>query len=748
VLVRLTEVVLRRRWLVVVACAAAALLAALAGRGLFARLGYAVFSDPNAESTRAAALAHTQFGEGDPDVVALWHLPNGIARKKGFDDRSVHDALSRTLAKVAAEPDVARVISATGPGGDRFVSPDKRWSFAVISLRGTASERAAALPRLGVLLELPLREQVLPAQLGGLVPAAKSITRLAETSLARGERIALPVVAVLLVIIFGSVVAALLPLAMGGLSILLALGVLAILSRLTTVDAFAVNVVTILGLGVAIDYALFILSRYREELARNPDRRLALVRAAATAGRSVLFSGITVAASLSGLLVFPLPFLRSVAIGGMAVVLLASALALLVLPAVISLLGPRVEWGRVRRHGAIDRAAREHAFWQRVARAVIRRPLPVALAVTTILLLLAAPFVRLQPSRVDVRSLPAGEEARRVSEALAQHFPASSQTPIMVVVAMDGDVVDADRLGELYEYTERLRRIPGVTRVESLLSYAGAHNRDQAEDLVMLIDRNREKAAMILHGRYTLLRVISDAAPDSALARKQVVAVRGMAPPPGASVSLYGQAPRLRDSADTLRSRAPWMVAIICASMFVVLFLAFRSVVLPINAILMTALSLTASFGAIVFVFQDGRLQRLLHYEAIGTVDATLPVVMFAVIFGLSMDYEVLILGRIRETWLRTHDNRRAIVEGLGRTGRLVTSAALLMIVVFSAFAAAPVLFVKALGMGMALAVALDATVVRMLLVPSTMALLGRLNWWAPRRRVLRHFGKHTVPTH
>jgi uncharacterized membrane protein YdfJ with MMPL/SSD domain len=367
--------------------------------------------------------------------------------------------------------------------------------------------------------------------------------------------------------------------------------------------------------------------------------------------------------------------------------------------------------------------------------------------VTAFLLLLGAPFLRLQPSSVDVRSLPADEEARRVSEALSKHFPTSSQTPIMAVVAMEGDVVDGDRLGSLYEYTERLRRIRGVSRVESLLSYAGVKSRDQAEDLVMLLDRNRDRAAMILHGRYTLLRVISDAPPDSALARKQVAEVRTMAPPPGASVLVYGQAARLRDSAESLRSRAPWMVAIICASMFVVLFIAFRSVVLPINAIVMTALSLTASFGAIVFVFQDGRLRRLLHYEALGTIDATLPVVMFAVIFGLSMDYEVLILGRIRETWLRTRDNRRAIVEGLGRTGRLVTSAALLMIVVFSAFAAAPVLFVKALGLGMALAVALDATVVRMLLVPSTMALLGRFNWWAPRRRVLRHFDKHQVPT-
>jgi RND superfamily putative drug exporter len=263
-----------------------------------------------------------------------------------------------------------------------------------------------------------------------------------------------------------------------------------------------------------------------------------------------------------------------------------------------------------------------------------------------------------------------------------------------------------------------------------------------------LIDRHRDRARMILHGRYTTVRVISDAPPDSAVARKLVKAVRTTSPPRGASVGVFGSAASMRDSADSLRARVPWMVAIICVAMFVVLYIAFHSVVLPLEAMAMTTLSLTASFGAIVFIFQEGRLQRLLRYEAIGATDVTLPVVMFAVVFGLSMDYEVLILGRIRESWLRTRDNRRAIVEGLAHTGRLVTSAAVLMILVFSAFATAPVIYVKALGLGMALAVALDATIVRMLLVPATMALLGRYNWWSPRRRgVLRHFGRRSVTT-
>jgi RND superfamily putative drug exporter len=312
--------------------------------------------------------------------------------------------------------------------------------------------------------------------------------------------------------------------------------------------------------------------------------------------------------------------------------------------------------------------------------------------------------------------------------------------PDSLVVEMDGDLLEGDRLGELFDYTERLQKVPGVDRVESIFSFAGVHDRDNAEALADRLSSFVESGTpasrqlrSILSGRYALVRVISTAAPDSAASQARVRALRATPPPPKSRVLVYGQAATLYDFATGLKTRAPFMLLVVVVAMFVVLYFAFRSAILPIKAMLMTALSLTASFGATVFVFQDGRLQRLLGYHSLGTTEVTLPVVMFAVVFGLSMDYEVLILNRIREAWLKSGNNNAAIVDGLARTGRLVTSAALVMVVVFSAFAAAPMVFMKALGMGMALAVALDASVVRLLLVPSTMALLGRLNWWSPR---------------
>ncbi len=750
----------RRRRAVLAGAALAAFVAVAAGHDLFARLGYAVFHDPAAESTRAAAAARELFGDSDPDVVALYELPAGVARKNGVEDPAITAALRRAVARAERDPQVARVVGAVTWGGRRFVAADRRSTFVVVSLRGSSRDRLAALPRLqddALLLELPSGARLRP-QFGGLAPSGRALTRLARDSLARGERVALPLTALLLVVVFGSAVAALLPVTIGALAIVLALGALALLSHVIPVDAFAVNVVTILGLGVAIDYALFLLGRYREELAAagpldaaGPRERERAVRhAVITVGRSVLFSGLTIAASLAGLFVFPEPFLRSVAVGGVVVVLIGTTLALVVLPALLLVLGDRVERGRI---GPLWRRAVRPppAWWHHLAVAVIRRRVLVCTVVATVLVLLATPFLRLRPSRSDVRALPPAEEPRRVSDHLARDFPSLTLTPATLLVTMDGDLADEDRLRALWDYTERLRALPSVTRVESILWFAGVRDADGAamlagplEELARHPSSPRGRAlASILRGPSTLVRVVSGAEPDAPAGQALVGVLRALPPPPGTHVRVFGQAAALHDFAAGVDARAPFMIAVVAVAMFAVLWVAFRSAVLPWKAMLMTALSLTASFGAIVWIFQDGRLQTLLGYRALGTIDAALPVVMFAIVFGLSMDYEVLMLTRIRERWLRDGDNDAAVVYGVTRTGRLVTSAAAIMIVVFGAFAAAPVLFVKAVGFGMALAVALDATVVRLLLVPSTMALLGRLNWWSPRLPTLRrHFAR------
>jgi RND superfamily putative drug exporter len=745
VLARLGDWASRRRRAILIVAAATLVAGGVFGHGLFERLGYSVLYDPAAESTRAADEANQIFGDSDPDVVAVWHLPDGLFPDEGFQSAEARAGLASTFARVGKDPLVARVVGESGPAAARFESRDRRGSFAVVSMRGTAQEKASAVPRLRALLalELPSGGAIKP-ELGGLVPTGHSLRHLAKQSLERGERIALPITGILLVVIFGSLVAALLPLAVGGAAIVLALWALDLLSHLIPVDAFTVNVVTILGLGVAIDYALFLISRYREELRRPhladldvcEQRRRALMRAVETAGRSVLFSGVTVAASLAGLFVFPQPFLRSIAAGGLIVTLLAATLALVVLPALIAQLGPRLLRSR---HGARGTRAQE-SFWRRLATGVIHRRVAVCTVAAVALVLLGLPFRRLQPSRADVRALPSTEEPRRVVDELARDFPSASLTPISLTVSMDGDLTDGDRLGRLWDYTKELERLPGVARVESILYFADVHDRAEALALAPRLEQYettgsaeaRAGLGAILKDGHTLVRVISIAPPDSSLARQQVRELRALPPPPGTTVRIFGQAAALYDFSASLRTRAPFMVALVLLVMFVVLFIAFRSLILPIKAMVMTTLSLTASFGATVFIFQDGRFERLLGYQHLGSTDATLPVIMFAVVFGLSMDYEVLILNRVREAWLRTGRNRLAIVEGLTHTGRLVTGAAAIMVVVFSAFTAAPVVFLKALGMGMALAIALDATVVRMLLVPSTMALLGRLNWWAP----------------
>jgi RND superfamily putative drug exporter len=413
----------------------------------------------------------------------------------------------------------------------------------------------------------------------------------------------------------------------------------------------------------------------------------------------------------------------------------ATLLTLVFLPALLSVLGARLERERLAVRGHLS--AFPTPPWRRLARAVLARRRVVCAVVTIVLILLAMPFRRLRPSRSDVRSLTAAEEPRRAVEQLNRDFPTVTLTPLMLVVAMPDDVADEDQLAALYDYTRRLERLPSVTRVESLLYFAGVHDRAAAARLAPVVERvsgqrsARGRAlASIVNGRYTLVRVISPAAPDSPEGQALVRAVRAVAAPPGGRVLVYGQAAALRDFADSLTHRAPIMLLFVAVAMFAVLYRAFGSAVLPLKAMAMTALSLTASFGAIVYIFQDGRLQGLLRYEARGTIDATLPIVMFAVVFGLSMDYEVVILSRIREAYRHTRDNDAAIVAGLEQTGGLITGAAALMIVVFSAFATAPVVFVKAVGLGMALAVALDASIVRLLLVPSAMGLLGRLNWW------------------
>jgi RND superfamily putative drug exporter len=530
------------------------------------------------------------------------------------------------------------------------------------------------------------------------------------------------------VIIFGGVVAAIAPLAIGGLAILGSFTVLRLLTLTTTVSVYSVNITTIIGLGLGIDYGLFIVTRFREELRRQAllapegagttSRPLgkeqverAVARTVATAGRTVLVSGVTVALALCGLMLFQPVFLRSMGYGGVATVAVDVIAALTVLPALLAVLGHRVNALAVRksvRAGAVVRDEAEGG-WYRLARAVMRRPVAFASVIVIVLLALGAPFLRISWGGTDASALPTSSTVRQVQDTLTSEFPANSTNPVEAVVT------GVTNPAQLTAYTDKIGAIPDVAGVQ----------------------------VTARHGTSVRLDVGYTPPPDSPRARQIVTSIRALAPPPHASVLVGGASAQLADELSSLGGTLPWMALLTAAATFLLLFLAFGSVVLPVKAIVMNILSLAATFGVIVWVFQWGHLSGPLGFTATGTIDPTMPILLLAIIFGLSMDYEVFLLSRIRERYDETGDNTVAVAAGLQRTGGLITSLALLLIIVVALFSASSITFLKLLGVGMIVALLVDATLVRILLVPATMRLLGRANWWAPGplRRLYARYG-------
>jgi RND superfamily putative drug exporter len=485
------------------------------------------------------------------------------------------------------------------------------------------------------------------------------------------------------------------------------------------VSIYSVNITTILGLGLGIDYGLFMVTRFREELHRQPTVEQAVARTVATAGRTVAVSGITVAVALTSLMLFPEDFLRSMGFGGVATVAVDMVAALTVLPALLAVLGHRVNALRIRR--SVRRPATEpvtgeaSGAWYRLAHSVMRRPVVYVTVIVIGLLALGAPFLRISWGGTDARTLPAASVVRQVSQALDTEFPVNSTAPIEALVTG----ARAASPAELTAYLHRVDAIGGVTGAQ----VTGTH----------------------VTGGVGTVRVDIGYAPPtvSSAARGIVTQIRDTPPPPGTTVLVGGTTAGLVDELASLGATLPWMALLVGVSTFVLLFLAFGSVVLPLKAIVMNVLSLSATFGVVVWIFQWGHLSGLLRFTATGSIDPTMPILMLAIIFGLSMDYEVFLLSRIRERYDQTGDNTASVAAGLQRTGGLITSLALLLIIVVGAFSASGITFIKLMGVGMIVALIVDATVVRVLLVPATMRLLGRANWWAPPplRRLYARYG-------
>jgi uncharacterized membrane protein YdfJ with MMPL/SSD domain len=722
------RVVYARRRLVLVIGAIVVVAAAVWGTGVFGALQSAGgFSAPGSQSQQESDLAARAFGRDAADVVVLYSSPRLTVQDPAF-----RAAVTRSLAMLPAR-DVRSAATYWSTRSPQFAGAGGHATYAVLELAGgTDSARTANYQAIKGHLSVP----GLSTQVGGQVPTMSAINKQVTSDIGRAEGISMPVLLILLLVIFGSLAAASLPLAIGGIGILGSFAALRLLTLVTNVSLYSINITTILGLGLAIDYGLFMVSRFREELTRQETTADAVAATVATAGRTIAVSGITVAVALASLMLFPETFLRSMGFGGVATVLVDMLAALTVLPALLAVLGPRVNALRVRglvrrRPVTVEQARLVHSRdeqgrdgqgrdeqsggWYRIARSVMRRPVAYVVVILLVLLALASPFRSITWGGTDARALPAGAPARVVAEALARDFPGNPSSPVEILTRLPGPAAAPAQQAALAAYVRSLDRVPGV----SSAALTGVRGDIARVDL-----------------RYA-------ADPYSATARDIVTAVRAVPPPAGGHVYVGGVTAELVDELSSLGHTLPWMALVMCLATFVLLFLAFGSVVLPLKAIVMNVLSLSATFGVIVWIFQEGHLSGLLRFTPTGTIDPSMPILMLAIIFGLSMDYEVFLLSRIRERYDLTGDNTAAVASGLQRTGGLITSLAFLLVIVVGAFSASGITFIKLMGVGMIVALVVDATVVRILLVPATMRLLGRANWWAPGplRRVYRKYG-------
>lgn len=709
---------------ILIGVALVVVVAGIFGGSVASHLSAGGYADPNAPSARANATLANRFHAGDPNLILT------VTPTAGTADSAVSRAAgARLVAALGRESNAGQVASywtAPAPLAAGLRSDDGRTGLVTARIAGdddTAPKRASAiLDRL-----LAHHDAGVTVKAGGIAVAYHQVTEQTSRDLEIAEAVALPLTLIVLIWVFGSLVAALLPLAVGMVSIVGTLAVLRLLTLATPVSIYAMNLTTALGLALAIDYSLFIVSRFREETAAGRPPADAIRRTMATAGRTVLFSALTVALALSALLVFPVYFLRSFAYAGVAVVLLAAATALLVLPVLLFLLGRRVDAldlrvpvRRLFRRPPPAPKPVERSFWYRTARLVMRRALPVGLAVTAFLLLLGAPFLHVRFGYPDERVLPAASamSSRQVGDTLRHDFGANTAGTI-TIVAPD---LSTDRAA-VAGYATALSRVHGVTGVTAPTgSYARGHAVAPPYGRPMTDGRTG----------YLVVRTAPD--PMSDAGGRLLTTVKAVNPP--WPVQVTGSAAENADSLHALGARLPLAIGLVAAATFILLFLFTGSVLLPVKALLLNVLSLSATFGAMVWIFQDGHLSWLYGSTVTGWLVPTMPILMFCLSFGTSMDYEVFLLSRIREEWLAsgrtTADNTRAVALGLGRTGRLVTAAALLMAIVFASLATGQVSFMQLFGTGLMLAVLMDATLLRGVLVPALMRLAGRANWWAP----------------
>ena len=726
---RIGKFTVRRRRGVLVASALFVVTAAALGATVFGRLSSGGFADPSSESERAVTALKETFGTGSPNLVLLVDAApaDATAGSPKVDAPSAQAEAERLTDRLRARPEVLEVASYWSLGKVAPLRSDTG-ATALIVVRTSGKEGGVEQAQ-AVADSVVGRHGPLTVHAAGQGPVFHAVSTTIQDDLAKAESIAIPLTILLLVVVFGGLVAAGLPLIVGVTAVFGTFLTLWVITLFTDVSIFSINLVTALGLGLAVDYSLFIVSRFREEVAsgRNPDA--AVVRTVETAGRTVAVSALTVAVSLSALLVFPLYFLRSFAYAGIGVTVVSAAASLLTLPALLAVTGRRIDSLRLGRRRTRSAArSLESGFWHRTATFVMRHPVVVGGSIVGVLIVLGAPFLRVDFGTPDERVLPADNPTRIQTTRLSTEFTSheASSFPVVAQRAAGGDAA-------IGATAASISSLPNVGRVDA--------STGRYIDGRLVIGPDPSLAGYVATGA-ARFNVVPTVEPVSDAGQRLVSDIRSGRYPVG-DVLVGGRAASLVDTKASIVDRLPWAIAIIVLATFVLLFLMFGSVLVPLKAIVLNVLSLSATFGAMVWIFQDGHLSGFLGFTPTGLTDTTTPILMFCIAFGLSMDYEVFLLSRIKEEHDRTGDNTASVAAGLEKTGRIVTAAAALLAITFIATGTSDVTFIKLFGLGLALAVVMDATLVRAGLVPAFMRLAGEANWWAPAplRRIHDRFG-------
>jgi len=720
---RLGHFAFRHRRAVIIAWLLIIVLSAVVAPKVSSRLAHGASDTSRGEAAEGSRILEQELGIRANTLVVVFK-----SETLQTSDSLFMDEVDAALTGLADIESLDSPITYRSTGDPNLVSRDGHTTYAAIGVRGDMYEATKLVP--------DVREKLQPQPdltmaVTGTAPAFHDAEATAMDDMERAEKYTFPLVAIVLVLVFGSLVAAGLPLAIGAASVALTMGLVFLLSEFMQITSSSLTVIAFLGLGVGVDYSLIMVTRFREELRKGKGVEESLIVTSGTSGKAIFYSALTCIIGLATMMSFDSPVIRSLGVGGSAVVLLALAAGLTLLPALLAVLGPRVN-----RLTLFHLSGEKGTFWQRLARWEMAHPLIVLLFVLPALGLVIWPLTKINPSNISYTQLPKQTESRQGYEMLSEGFDAGEVAPILVCVTVNSKITDWDEVSALYDLTRLIASNGEVSRIDSIVNLDPSITREQYELLYTYpesIPDARLKSALdqLTSEHATVIRVYTKSDPMGPEARELVTSIRNLEI---GDLQTYVTGPTAQDvdMVDATFHRFLWVMLFILVASYVALFWLLKSVVLPLKATLLNVVSVAATYGILIFIFQQGHLSSVLNFTADGTINFQVFVMLFCIVFGLSMDYEVFLLTRVKEEWEQTNDNTASVALGLARTGRVITSAALIMVVVFGTFVMSDLIFLKLMGLGLAISVLLDATVIRLCLAPALMRILGKWNWWAP----------------